>query len=356
MTSLPLREAAPLILGPGATLREALEKLDATGVGLTLLVDGAGCLVGALSDGDVRRAILTDVELSRPALDVATRTPVKARNTVGRRELIALFRERGVRQIPLLDDGGIPVAIILAADVASATREEPVVIMAGGRGSRLGDLTAERPKPLIPVGGRPILETIVDQLSSDGFNDILLAVNYHAEQIVEHFGDGARHGVKIEYIREREPLGTAGALRLVADRLDRTFIVMNADLLTSLHFADLVEHHTIRKNAITMAVTPVEVDLRFGVVDANGEGTVTAFREKPKMTVAANAGIYVVEPRVLPLVPEGPSTMPELVTRAIERGMCVGSYDMQGLWLDIGELNDLQRAGAIYERMMGAGK
>lgn len=353
MTSLPLRDAAPLVLGAGATLREALQRLDASGAGLVLLVDERGRLAGALSDGDVRRAVLADTSLSSPALSVATRDPVKAPIKSGRRELLALFRERGIRQVPLVDESGVPVAMVLAADLAAATRDEPAVIMAGGRGSRLGALTSERPKPLIEVGGRPILETIVDQLASDGFTTILLAVNYQADQISRHFGDGARFGVRIDYIRETEPLGTAGALRLARERLDRTFLVMNADLLTSLRFADLVDHHQEHGNAITVAVSPVEVDLRYGVVDTNGEGRITAFREKPKLTVAANAGIYVAEPSVLALVPEGASSMPDLVARAISDGMAVGSFAMHDLWLDIGEIADLRRAHSVYERLAG---
>ena len=353
MTSLPLRDAGPLLLGPGATLRDALQRLDATGAGLVLLVDAGGRLAGALSDGDARRAMLAEAKLSAPALSVATRDPVSASVRAGRRELLALFRDRGLRQIPLVDDDGAPVSLALAADVVAATREEPVVIMAGGRGTRLGPLTAERPKPLIEVGGRPILETIIDQLASDGFTTILLAVNYQAGQIEQHFGDGSRLGVHIDYLRESEPLGTAGALRLAADRLGGTFIVMNADLLTSLRFGELVDTHRACGNAITVAISPVDVDLRYGVVETDREGRVSAFREKPKVTVAANAGIYVVEPSVLPLVPAGPSSMPDLVTCALADGSRVGSFVMHDLWLDIGELTDLQRAHSVYERLVG---
>jgi NDP-sugar pyrophosphorylase family protein len=296
--------------------------------------------------------MLRETKLTAQALSIATRTPISASTRIGRRELLALFREKGVRQIPLLDDDDRPTALAVAADVAGAVRSESVVIMAGGRGTRLGTLTAETPKPMIDVGGRPILETIIDQLVSDGFATILLAVNYQAARIQAHFGDGERFGARIDYLCEQEPLGTAGALRLLADRLTATFLVVNADLLTSASFAELADAHRSRGNDLTLGVSDVDIELRYGVVDVDSEGRVTGLREKPKVKVTANAGMYVVEPGVLPLMASGPSTMPELVTRALERGLRVGSYPMRGLWLDIGELADLQRAHAVYEHLV----
>ena len=352
MTRLPLRDPKPLTLISSRPLREAIEHIEAGGAGIALLVDDDGRLVATLSDGDVRRALLRGADLSVPAISVASRSPILAPVAITRGDAMRLVRERGIRQLPLVDVRGRPAGLLLDSDLVSVARPEPVVVMAGGRGSRLGALTGETPKPLVAVGGSPILETLVTQLVAEGFTTFLFAVNYLSERIVAHFGDGSRLGASIDYLREREPLGTAGALRLAADRLDRTFIVLNADLLTTVRFSELADAHRRCQNTLTMAVSETEVSLRYGVVRVDGD-RVTGLEEKPKLKTLANAGIYVAEPAVLRYVPDGSSSMPEVVTALLAAGEPVGHYAINDLWLDIGELSDLERAHSLMERLRG---
>ncbi len=350
MTQLPLRDPKPLVLASSRSVREAIERIEAGGAGIALLVDDEGRLNATLTDGDVRRALLRGSDLSVPAISIASRSPVVAPAAITRADAIRLVRERGIRQLPLIDAAGRPAGLLLDSDLVGVARAEPVIVMAGGRGSRLGALTGETPKPLVAVGGSPILETLLTQLVAEGFTTFLFAVNYLSDRIVAHFGDGSRFGAKIDYLREDQPLGTAGALRLAADRLDRTFIVLNADLLTTVRFSELADAHHRCHNTLTMAVTETEVSLRYGVVRVEGD-RVTGVEEKPTIRALANAGIYIAEPAVLRYVPEGVSSMPEVVSALLAAGEPVGHFTIHDLWLDIGELSDLERAHSLMARL-----
>lgn len=349
MPSLPVRDAAPLLVEGHVSLRDAVKRLDLGAIGVVLVIDKEGALVATLTDGDVRRAILRGIELDAPVSSVAHAGPVSVSRSATRDDVIRIMRERGVRHVPLLDPEQRPVAICIAVDLAVRTRDNIAVIMAGGRGSRLGDLTVDTPKPLIVVGGRPILEILVEQLATAGFTRLVVTVNYLSERVQRHFGDGSRYGVQIDYVEEQEPLGTAGALSMIGDRLGSTFLLLNADLLTTVSFGDLLDAHKASRNDLTLATREVEVTLRYGVVDVDGD-RVTAMREKPTLRARANAGMYVCEPEVIAVLPRGKCDMPEVVTAALDAGLRVGTYDVHQLWLDIGELADLERARAVYER------
>lgn len=352
MTQLPLRDPRPLTLAASRPVREAIERIDAGGAGIALLVDDDGRLVATVTDGDVRRALLRGSDISVPALSIASRAPILAPQTITRAEAVRLMHERGIRQLPLIDAAGHPAGLLLDSDLIAAARAEPVVVMAGGRGSRLGALTGATPKPLVAVGGSPILETLLTQLVGEGFTNFLFAVNYLSDRIVEHFGDGSRFGASIEYLREPEALGTAGALRLAIDRLDRTFLVLNADILTTVRFVDIVDAHHRCGNLLTMALSETEISLRYGVVRVEND-RVVSLEEKPTIRTLANAGIYVADPAILRYLPEGRSTMPEVVSTLLAAGEPVGHFTIRDLWLDIGELSDLERAHALMARMRG---
>lgn len=350
MTRLPLRDPKPITLPSTRPVREAIERIEAGGAGIALLVDGDGRLVATITDGDVRRALLRGSELSVPAISIASREPVTAPSGISRSDAMRLARERGVRQLPVVDTDGRPAGLLLDSDLVGVARAEPVIVMAGGRGSRLGPLTGETPKPLVAVGGSPILETLLTQLVAEGFTTFLFAVNYLSDRIIAHFGDGSKFGANIDYLREDQPLGTAGALRLAADRLDRTFMILNADLLTTVRFSDLADAHRRCGNTLTMAVTETRVSLRYGVVHVDGD-RVTRIEEKPTIQALSNAGIYVAEPAVLQYVPQGVSSMPEVVSALLAAGRQVGYFTIHDLWLDIGELSDLERAHTLMARL-----
>lgn len=324
-----------------------MQCLDAGAAGLVLVIDGSGRLIATLTDGDIRRAILRGESLDVPVRKVAHARPVTGRNGAGRDEILRIFRASGVRQLPLVDDIGRPTALCLAADLATRVQRYTVVVMAGGRGSRLGALTNDTPKPLVRISGRPILEILVGQLAAEGFVDLIVTVNYLSDRLREHFDDGSEFGVKIDYVEEPEPLGTAGALSLLRDRLKSTFLVVNADLLTGGDFTGLIDEHERSHNDMTLATYEVETALRFGVVESD-EGRVVNLTEKPRLRFRVNAGLYVMEPSALVHVPPQRADMPEVVMAAIAAGKRVGVAEIHDVWLDIGEESDLLRASDVY--------
>jgi NDP-sugar pyrophosphorylase family protein len=216
----------------------------------------------------------------------------------------------------------------------------------------LRPLTYAIPKPLLPVGEKPILELLVESLREHGVREIILSVGYRAELIETYFGDGSSLGVEIRYVREREPLGTAGALRLLAGQLDGDFLMLNGDLLTRLDFRAMIAAHREARADLMIGTRPYSVQIPYGVIE-NGSGRVTAINEKPEVSVLINAGIYVISPRVAALVPpEGPYFMDELVRAAIAAEMNVRNYTIREYWLDMGAMEDYARANEEFQAQL----
>jgi NDP-sugar pyrophosphorylase family protein len=229
------------------------------------------------------------------------------------------------------------------------------VILAGGKGSRLGPYTTVLPKPLLPVGDRAILDVVVHQLRDFGFTDLTLAVGYLAHLVRAVMGDGSNHGVRIDYHEEEEPLGTVGPLALMDD-LDDTFLAMNGDVLTALNYADLMDMHREAGNLLTIASHRRVVSTDYGVLHVNGdEGAtqqVTGFEEKPQIPYVVSMGVYVIEPRALELIDRGERLdLPDLVLRLLDANERVGSYLYDGYWLDIGRHDDYERAIIEFEQL-----
>ena len=336
-----------LLIAPSATVREAIEAIDAGAVEIALVVDEQRRLLGTLTDGDIRRALLRAVTLEDPVLPIMHTEPTTAVEGSDRATLLRLMHARGVEQVPLLRDGAVvDVAFIrdLIAD-GDAPLDGPVVLMAGGEGRRLRPLTDEIPKPMLPVGDRPLLETVVEQVREAGFSKVLMAVSYRSEVIEEHFGAGDHFGVEIEYIREQEPLGSAGALQLAREELDKPFIVMNADLLTSVSLGALMRFHISDENLITVGVRQYALEVPYGVVDIEGT-RVTALREKPTLGFFVNGGIYAVSPAAVALLPKTLTmfNMTDLVQAALDADQRVGCFPIREYWLDVGQLADYERA------------
>lgn len=348
-------------MSPGATIRATIESIDAAGIEIALVIDDGRRLIGTVTDGDVRRALLRGATLGDRVDGIVTRDPVTAPAGTSLPSLLALMKARGVDQVPLLRDGHV-VDVAFLRDLAGANEEpleagHPVVLMAGGRGTRLRPLTENIPKPMLPVGDRPLLERVVDQVREAGFSRVFIAVNYRAEVIEEHFGDGSRLGVQIGYLREDEPLGSAGALRLAGSELDRPFVVMNADLVTNVSLPALMRFHEQEGNVVTVGVRQYALELPYGIAELDGT-RIVSIDEKPTHSFFVNAGIYAVDPAAVRLMDdrEGRFDMTDVITRAIDAGLRVGGFPIREYWIDIGQLSDYERAENDHVTVFSSGR
>jgi dTDP-glucose pyrophosphorylase len=333
--------------------------IDHNRSGIALVVGEGNRLLGTVTDGDLRRATLAGVALDAPATLLLERQrdlheprpmPLTASSGTTPADLVVLMRRYDVRQIPLVDATGCVVDIALLEELIDA--EGPplrAVIMAGGFGTRLGELTSETPKPMLPIGDRPLLERIVEQLRDAGIRHVNLTTHYRAEAIASHFGDGSDFGVQIDYVSEEEPLGTAGALGLV--EADGPVLVMNGDILTGVDFRALHRFHAEQEADMTVAVRPYELRVPFGIVDLDGVH-VRGFSEKPFVRGLVNAGIYLIAPEALATVPAGQRyEMPQLIEELVGAGRRVVGFPLREYWLDIGQLADYERALVDVEQL-----
>jgi dTDP-glucose pyrophosphorylase/CBS domain-containing protein len=352
-------ELEPLLLLTGATVRGAMECIDRNQLGIALVVDAERRLLGTVTDGDIRRAMLADVALDAPVVVLLERQqalhadrpiPLTARVGAHAAELVTLMQRYDVRQIPLVDDGGHVQSLSLLRDLVEI--EGPplrAVVMAGGFGTRLGDLTRETPKPMLPVGDRPLLERIIEQLRDAGIGHVNLTTHYRADEISRHFGNGESLGVDIEYVSEEQPLGTAGALGLIES--DAPILVMNGDILTRVDFKAMHQFHEEHGADMTIAVRPYEARVPYGLVEIDGS-RITSIAEKPLVRGFVNAGIYLLNPDVCRLVAPGESLdMPQLIERLIDDGKAIVGFPLREYWLDIGRLADYEQALADVERL-----
>lgn len=334
-----------VIVTPRTLLREAIARIDSTGLQLALVLHDDGRLAGMLSDGDVRRAILRSCDLTTPVADLMNLHPVTAHVSTSSRELLALMRRRGLHHIPLLDDEH-KVVDLATLDALTGVTERPnwVVLMAGGLGTRLRPLTEKCPKPMLHVGGKPILENIMESFVEQGFRQFFLSVNYLAEAIKGYFGDGSRHGVEIRYLQESKRLGTAGALSLLPDRPTDPLMVMNGDLLTRVRFDQMLRFHEDHAAMATMAVREYDFQVPYGVVNIDGT-SITSIDEKPVHRFFVNAGIYTLAPESLERIPADMFfDMPTLFEKLQADGQTTSAYPLREYWLDVGRLDEFERA------------
>lgn len=342
------------LIAPDATLRDALRNIDATGAGMALVVDPGRRLLGTLSDGDIRRALIRGEDLDGPCGPFANPAPASAPVDMDAASRLGLLRSRRLRQLPLLDPQGRIAGLSTLADfLEMPDRPNAVVIMAGGKGTRLGELTQDTPKPMLKVGPRPMLDTVVDAFAAQGFRRIFLSINYRGEQIEAHFGDGSARGLDVRYLRETQPLGTCGSLSLLPADEAGPVLVTNGDVLTKLDYGQVLDGHEASGAAATVVVRDYEMQVPFGVVRADG-GRVLAIEEKPSFVHRINAGVYALSRPALDAVPAGrPSDMPELLQALIDGGYGVRSHRAEGYWVDVGRMADFARAnedyGAVFE-------
>lgn len=340
-----------MTIRPEAPLVEAIKIIDSGGGQIAIVVGESDRLEGVVTDADIRKAILRGSNFQEPCTTYMTATPIVMKPTASKAEMVAVMRRRHIRQLPLVDDTGRVVDVVLLSDVvATDLLPNPVVLMAGGLGSRLGALTTHMPKPMLPVGMRPLLETILLQLIDQGFHKFYFSVNYKAELIMDHFGDGSRWDVTIDYLREKERLGTGGALRLLPPGLTHEILVMNGDILTKVDMRQMLAMHNTTGAGLTVAVKDYVFNVPYGVVSIDDHGLITSFREKPSHRFFVNAGIYVLSQHVLKFVPpEGKFDLPSLFEPLAESKIPVASFPIREYWMDIGLPTDYERASAEYD-------
>ncbi len=341
------------LIGPEATFRDALKAIDATGAGMALIVGDDRRLIGVLSDGDLRRALIRGAGLEDAAVGAANREPLCIDQHQDRAATLAMLRAHSLRQLPVLDGERRVVGLTTVSDFLNIpVRSNPVVIMAGGKGERLAELTRDTPKPMLKVGPRPILDTIVGNLAGQGFRHFWLAVNYKADQIERHFGDGSALGLDIRYLRETKPLGTCGALALMPTP-DEPFVVTNGDVLAKVDYGHVLDSHIEAGADATVVVRDYQMQVPFGVIDAD-EGLILRIKEKPTQSYTISAGAYVLSPSAPGLVPrDAYHDMPALLADMIARGLKVRQQWAEGYWMDIGRPPDYAQANADFGSVFG---
>jgi dTDP-glucose pyrophosphorylase len=339
------------VVTPDMTVRDTMRRIDASSAHIALVVDATGRLVGTVTDGDIRRALLRGASLEVKAVEVMNATPTRAHVSQERESILALMKTRGLHHIPIVDEAGNIVGLEVYDELLTTPkRDNIVVLMAGGLGSRMRPLTNGCPKPLLRLGDRPILEHIVESFVGHGFCRFYIAVNYLGEMIEAHFGDGSRWGADIRYIREPKPLGTAGALSLLPERPAQPVLVMNGDLLTKVNFNHLIEFHETHAVSATMCVRNYEYQIPYGVV-AVDDHRLVAIEEKPHQRCFVSAGIYVLSPDAIDtLDPESYLDMPSLFENLIRAGRPTAAFPVGEYWLDIGRIEDFERANGEFDK------
>lgn len=338
-----------ILVSPHTKSVEAIKLLEKSGMQIVLVVDDAGKLLGVVTDGDIRRAILGGRSLEEPVEKVMCATPVVAKEKDGEDKILEEMRRKGLNNIPIVDESGRVTGLRSIMDMVSPRkRDNLVVLMAGGLGTRLRPLTEQCPKPMLEVGDRPILETIVESFTDSGFCNICISVNYKNKAIEDHFGDGSRWGINLTYVREEKPMGTAGALSLLPARPTETFLVMNADLITRVNFLRFLDFHYEHAAVASMAVRKYDLKVPYGVIRANS-GYLSSIDEKPVKQFFVNAGIYILEPAVLDDVPRNEFyNMTDLFNRLLSRHAKIATFPIHEYWIDVGNLDDLVKANNDY--------
>lgn len=337
------------LVTPTTSIHDTIRCIDSSAMQIALVTDDKRKLLGIVTDGDVRRAILKGIALDQPVAVIMNRQPVTARAGTSDPQLLADMRRRACRHLPVTDEEGRLVRLAVLDELLQPeVQDNWVVLMAGGLGTRLRPLTDDSPKPLLKVGDKPLLETIIENFRGQGFNRFFLSVNYKAEMIQDYFGDGSRLEVEIRYLHETQRLGTAGALTLLPEPPPHPFIVMNADLLTKVDYRALLDFHREHGAQATMCVREYDFQVPYGVVQLDGQ-RIKHIQEKPVQRFFVNAGIYVLEPEVLTLIPpQCFFDMPSVFNTLHERDAETCAFPIREYWIDIGRMADLERANSEF--------
>lgn len=334
-----------------ATINEALKTISKGTFQIAIVVDKKDKLLGTLTDGDIRRGFLKGLNINSSIRSIFVKNPTIVKKNFSKEKLLSIALSKKIYQIPVVDNGRKLIGIhILDELIKSKTKSNKVVIMAGGKGMRLRPLTKNIPKPMLKVGKKPILQIILEKFKESGYKNFIICVNYKSKVIQDFFGDGMKFGVKIMYIHEKIEMGTAGALSLLKKnmKINEPFFVMNGDLLTNLNFEKLLDFHQNHNSKATMCIREYNIESPYGEVQLSKENII-GINEKPSHKFFVNAGIYILDPKCIKLIPKRFYDMPTLFKKIIDKKEKVISFPLGEYWLDIGRFNDYDRANFEYD-------
>ena len=341
-----------VLLKSTSTIKEALQIIDSGAMGIALVVDEHEKLLGTLTDGDIRRGILNNLSLNDSIENIIFKNPTVCYIDDTKERILEVAVSKKIYQIPIVDKSGKLVGIEEVDELLKPkNKTNRVVLMVGGLGTRLRPLTEHTPKPMLKVGNKPILETIILNFKKYGFTNIVLCVSYKSEIIEEYFKDGSSFGVNIEYIHENKRMGTAGALSLIKEKLTEAFFVMNGDLLTNINFENMMDYHLSGESNATMGVREYDFQVPYGVVNVDDKN-ILSIEEKPLYKFFVSGGIYVLDKKVLEFIPDDEFyDMPTLFEKVIEEKLKSISFPIREYWLDIGRMEEFEKANSEYHEV-----
>ena len=347
-----MKDIQNIKLSKNASIEEALKVIGDGAMQIALVVDKSDRLIGTLTDGDIRRGLLKGLDLKSSIESITFKTPTIAKESDTKEMILKLAISKKLNHIPIIDESGKVIGIQeISQLVMPNEKKNKVILMVGGLGERLGSLTKDTPKPMLKVGNKSILETIVENFKGYGYTNIVMCLNYKSEIIQDYFGDGSEFGVNIEYIVEEKRMGTAGALSLLKDNSKEPFFVMNGDLLTNVNFEKIHECYLLNNAQALMCVREYESQVPYGVI--NIENTkIVSVEEKPTQKFFVNAGIYMLNPEVLKYIPKNEFyNMTTLFEKLIDKDKNIISYLLDGYWLDIGRFEEYKKANEEYNEV-----
>ena len=336
-------------ISPKSSIRDAIEVIDNGAAQVALVVDSNKKLLGLVTDGDVRRGIIKNLSLDGAVSSIMTNSPIVLSLGAKKAEILQLMREKLIHHIPLVDGNGCICSLEVLDDLLKKrSLSNPVVIMAGGKGERLGSLTKNCPKPMLEVNGKPMLETILEKCIDAGFKNFYISVNYLKDKIIKHFSLGEKWGVNISYLEEGEPLGTCGSLKLLPNNLVDDILVLNGDVLTDLEYDRFMTYHQKSSNAMTVCTRSHRVRIPFAVMTSSG-AKLERFVEKPMYDFQVNAGVYILSPTLIEKIPSKFYNMTDLVDDLLDSKSPVGVFPIHENWKDIGNPIDFKEAVKSFQ-------
>ena len=339
-----------MITGDNFYLKASNTVLDAIGMindnqfQICFVIDEKKCLIGSITDGDIRRGLINGLTTASEASQVMQKSPISILDDMEEVDARRIMEEHDIKQLPIVNKNHCLIGLYLWDEIVKIQeRKNTILIMAGGFGKRMMPLTENLPKPMLKIGGKPLLEHIILNAKAQGFNNFLISVHYLADSITQYFGDGSKFKVSIAYIEEKEPLGTAGCLSLIAPLPELPFLVTNGDIMTEVNYAHLLDFHLVNSSDATMAIKKYELQNPYGVVHTEGF-EISSFQEKPIHVSYVNAGIYVISPSTLNYIVKGDACdMPDFLMKLKSKSCRVNAYPVHETWADVGRPIDLSK-------------